>query len=115
SRQRDAFSQKDVSIIRQFGAHVAVALENARLYENSRRDAEAFETLAEIGRDVASMLDLDELLTHLGQLTKRLIEYRTFGLFLLNDDNELEIKIAVKYGETIHIPLIALGEGLVGY
>ena len=115
SRQRDAFSQKDVSIIRQFGAHVAVALENARLYENSRRDAEAFETLAEIGRDVASMLDLDELLTHLGQLTKRLIEYRTFGLFLLNDENELEIKIAVKYGETIHIPLIALGEGLVGY
>jgi sigma-B regulation protein RsbU (phosphoserine phosphatase) len=115
SQQRDAFSSEDVSIIRQFGAHVAVALENAQLYERSRLDAEAFETLAEIGRDVASILDLDELLTHVGQLTKRLIEYRTFGLFLLTDDNELEIKVAVKYGETVHIPRIALGEGLVGY
>jgi sigma-B regulation protein RsbU (phosphoserine phosphatase) len=115
SRDRDAFSLQDVAIVRQFGAHVAVALENARLYENSRRDAEAFETLAEIGRDVASILDLEELLTHVGQLTKRLIEYRTFGLFLLTDNDELEIKVAVKYGETVHIPRIALGEGLVGY
>ncbi len=115
SRQRDLFRPSDVSIVRQFGAHVAVALVNARLYERSRLDAEAFETLAEIGRDVASILDVDELLTHIAQLTKRLIEYRTFGLFLLNNENELEIKVAVKYGETVHIPRIGLGEGLVGY
>ena len=115
SRNRDQFSPSDVSIVRQFGAHVAVALVNARLFERSRLDAEAFETLAEIGRDVASILDVDELLTRIAQLTKRLIEYRTFGLFLLTDSSELEIKVAVKYGETVHIPRIALGEGLVGY
>ena len=115
SRNRDQFSPSDVSIVRQFGAHVAVALVNARLYERSRLDAEAFETLAEIGRDVASILDVDQLLTRIAQLTKKLIEYRTFGLFLLNDENELEIKVAVKYGETVHIPRIGLGEGLVGY
>lgn len=115
SRNRDQFTQTDVSIVRQFGAHVAVALVNARLYERSRLDAEAFETLAEIGRDVASILDVDVLLKRIAQLTKKLIDYRTFGLFLLNADNELEIKVAVKYGETIHIPRIDLGEGLVGY
>jgi sigma-B regulation protein RsbU (phosphoserine phosphatase) len=115
SRNRDQFSAIDVSIVRQFGAHVAVALVNARLYERSRLDAEAFETLAEISTDVASILDLDEVLTRIAQLTKRLIEYRTFGLFLLNDNAELEIKVAVKYGETVDIPRIALGEGLVGY
>jgi phosphoserine phosphatase RsbU/P len=115
SHNRAQFTQGDVSIVRQFGAHVAVALVNARLYERSRFDAEAFETLADIGRDVASILDLDELLTRIAQLAKKLIEYRTFGLFLLTDANELEIKVAVKYGETVHIPRIALGEGLVGY
>jgi sigma-B regulation protein RsbU (phosphoserine phosphatase) len=115
SQERDLFTPSDVSILRQFGAHVAVALINARLYERSRLDAEAFETLAEIGRDVASILDLDELLSRIGQLTKRLIDYRTLGLFLLNDESELEIKVAVKYGETVHIPRIGLGEGLVGY
>ena len=115
SRNRNQFSPSDVSIVRQFGAHVAVALVNARLYERSRLDADAFETLAEIGRDVASILDVEELLTRIAQLTKRLIEYRTFGLFLLNDESELEIKVAVKYGESVHIPRIGLGEGLVGY
>jgi phosphoserine phosphatase RsbU/P len=115
SRNLNQFTASDVSIVSQFGAHVAVALVNARLYERSRRDAEAFETLAEIGGDVASILDVDELLTHIAQLTKRLIDYRTFGLFLLNDENQLEIKVAVKYGESVHIPRIALGEGLVGY
>jgi phosphoserine phosphatase RsbU/P len=52
SRNRDQFTQRDVAIARQFGAHVAVALANARLFERSRRDADAFETLAEIGRDL---------------------------------------------------------------
>ncbi len=115
SRNRDQFTHSDITIVRQFGAHVAVALVNARLYERSRLDADAFETLAEIGRDVASILDVDELLTHIAQLTKRLIEYRTFGLFLLNAESELEIKVAVQYGEFVQIPRIALGEGLVGY
>jgi sigma-B regulation protein RsbU (phosphoserine phosphatase) len=115
SRQRDQFTPSDVSIVRQFGAHVAVALVNAQLFERSRLDAEAFETLAEIGRDIASILDLDELLRRVAQFTRKLIEFRTFGLFLMNGQDELEIKVAVKYGESVHIPRIGLGEGLVGY
>ena len=43
------FTHRDVSILSQFGVQVASALVNARLYERSRLDAEAFETLAEIG------------------------------------------------------------------
>ena len=115
SRHRDHFTLRDVPILRQFAAHVAVALVNARLFERSRRDAEAFETLAEIGRDVASVLDLDELFTRIAQLTKRLIDYRTFGILLLNDAGELEIKLAVQYGEKVQVPRVRLGEGLVGY
>ena len=83
SRNRDQFTARDVAIVRQFAAHVAVALVNARLFERSRRDADAFETLAEIGREVASVLDLDELFARIAQLTKRVIDYRTFGILLL--------------------------------
>ncbi|MBA3296443.1 MAG: GAF domain-containing protein, partial [Acidobacteria bacterium] len=115
SQKREQFSHRDVSIVSQFGAQVAVALVNARLYERSRLDAEAFETLAEIGREVASVLDLEELFTRIAQLTRRLIDYRTFGIFLLNDIDELEIQVAVKFGEKVDVPRIRLGEGLVGY
>jgi sigma-B regulation protein RsbU (phosphoserine phosphatase) len=115
SRSRDQFTPRDVAIATQFAAHVAVALVNARLFERSRRDAEAFETLAEIGREVASILDLDELFGRIAQLTKRVIDYRTFGILLVTDDNQLEMKHAVQYGEKVDVPRVALGEGLVGY
>jgi sigma-B regulation protein RsbU (phosphoserine phosphatase) len=115
SRNRGQFSARDVAIVRQFAAHVAVALVNARLYERSRRDAEAFETLAEIGREVTSLLDLDQLFTTIAQLTKRVVDYRTFGILLLNEGGELEMKLAVQYGEKVTVPRVRLGEGLVGY
>ncbi len=116
SRNRDQFTLNDVAIVRQFGAHVAVALVNARLFDRSRRDAEAFETLAEIGRDVAAVLDVDELFSRIAQLTKRVIDYRTFGILLLNEvTGELEMKLAVQYGEKVEVPRVRLGEGLVGY
>jgi len=116
SRHRDQFTTRDVEIVRQFGAHVAIALVNARLFDRIRRDAEAFETLAEIGREVASVLDLDELFARIALLTKRVIDYRTFGILLLNEERgELEMKLALQYGEKVEVPRVLLGEGVVGY
>ena len=116
SRERDRYTDRDATILRQFAAHVATALVNAQLFERERQNVEAFELLAEIGREVASVLDLDELLSRIAQLTKRVIDYRTFGILLLNDARkELEMKVAVQYGEKVVLPKVALGEGLVGY
>jgi sigma-B regulation protein RsbU (phosphoserine phosphatase) len=110
------FNELDVTILRQFAAAVAVGIENARLFERERQYAETLETLAEIGREVSSILDLEALLTRLAQLTKRVIAYRTFGIMLYNDDtHELEMKLAVKYGEHTTHPPVTLGTGLTGY
>jgi len=116
SHRRDQFGVADVALVRQFAAHVAVALVNARLFERSRSDADAFETLAEIGREVAAVLDLDALFERVAQLTRRLIDYRTFGILLVNEEQgDLEMKLAVQYGEKVQVPRVRLGEGLVGY
>jgi phosphoserine phosphatase RsbU/P len=115
SHNRDQFSLSDVALLRQFGAHVAVALVNARLFERSRSDAEAFEMLAETGRDVAAILELDELFARIAQLMRRVIDYRTFGILLLSDEGVLEMQFAVQYGEKVEVPRVRLGEGLVGY
>jgi len=110
------YGERDVQILRQFGTHVAVAIENARLFEQARRDADAFETLAEIGSEVASLLELDELLPRIAQLARRFVQYRTFGILLLNAaTRKLEMRVAVQYGEKVQVPHVPLGEGLVGY
>ncbi len=116
SRTRDQYTDQDAAILRQFAAHVAVALANARLFERAHADAEAFEMLAEIGKEVASVLDLDQLLSNIAQLTRRVVDYRTFGILLFDAPHEeLEMKVAVQYGDRFEIPKVKLGEGIVGY
>ena len=110
------FTEADAEMLRQFGAHVAVAIENARLFEHEREYTDTLETLAEIAREFGAILNLDELLTKIANLTRRVIDYRTFGILLLNDETgELEMKVAVRYGDLVHLPRVKLGVGLVGY
>jgi sigma-B regulation protein RsbU (phosphoserine phosphatase) len=116
SEHSGAFTDRDEALLRQFAAHVAVAIENARLFRSERHYTETLETLAEIGREMSSILDLDVLLTRIASLTKRLIDYRTFGILLLNESTSmLEMKLAVRYGEENSAKSIKLGEGLVGW
>jgi phosphoserine phosphatase RsbU/P len=111
-----AFTVQDEALLRQFAAHVAVALENARLFRSERQYTDTLETLAEIGREMSSILDLDVLLTRIASLTKRLIDYRTFGILLLNEQTQtLEMKLAVRYGTDMSAKQVRLGEGLVGW
>ena len=110
------FTERDEAILRQFAAHVAVALENARLFERERQFSATLQTLAEIGHEVSSILDLDDLLERLAILVRRLVDYRTFGILLLNEaTSELEMKLAVRYGDKTSIPRIKLGMGITGY
>ena len=116
SETEGAFTPQDEALLRQFAAHVAVAIENARLFESEHQYVATLETLAEIGREMSSILDLDQLLTRIASLTKRLIDYRTFGILLLNEQSrELEMKLAVSYGKGAEKQHMKLGEGLVGW
>ena len=109
------FTPRDEATLLQFGAHVAVAIENARLFEREKTFAETFETLAEIGREVGAILDLEELLERLATLVHKVVAYRTFGIFLLDEARGvLEHKIAIQYGDVTGFPHLKLGEGLIG-
>ena len=110
------FTEEDEAMLRQFAAHVAVAIENAQLFEHEREYTSTLETLSEVAREFGAILQLDELLTRIATLTRRVIDYRTFGILLLNDETgELEMKVAVRYGDKITVPRVKLGVGLVGH
>ncbi len=110
------FTETDEAVLRQFGAHVAVAIENARLFEHEREYTSTLETLSDIAREFGAILNLDELLTRIASLTRRIIDYRTFGIILIDEETEeLEMKVAVRYGEKVDLPRLKIGSGLVGY
>jgi sigma-B regulation protein RsbU (phosphoserine phosphatase) len=111
-----AFTERDEEILTQFGVHIAQALANARMFEQEREYADTLETLTEIAREVAEILDVDELLSRVAILTKRVIDYRTFGILLVDESRQvLEAKVALQYGEKTSMLNVRLGEGLVGY
>jgi sigma-B regulation protein RsbU (phosphoserine phosphatase) len=111
-----AFTARDEEILAQFGVPVAQALVNARLFEQERQHTETLETLTEIAREVAAILDLDELLSRIAILAKRVVDYRTFGILLVNEaTQQVEPKVALQYGEKTSMLNIKIGEGLVGY
>lgn len=116
SDRAGAFTQRDEDILAQFGVHVAQAIANAHLFEQEREHAATLETLTVMAREVAAILDLDELLGHIAMLTKRVIDYRTFGILLINEaTHQLEPKVALQYGEKTSLLNIKIGDGLVGY
>jgi sigma-B regulation protein RsbU (phosphoserine phosphatase) len=53
------FTETDEAILCQFAAHVAVALENARLFEREREHTSTLETLSDIAREFGAILDGD--------------------------------------------------------
>ena len=110
------FTPRDEAMLRQFGAHVAVAIENARLFEREKAYVDTLETLAEIGREVAAILDLEQLLERVATLVHKVVSYRTFGIFLLDERRGLlEQKLAIRYGDHAGFPHLKLGEGLIGH
>jgi phosphoserine phosphatase RsbU/P len=116
SRNEGEFTPAEVETLRNFASAVAIAIENARLFESEREYSETLETLAAVGRDMATILDLDELLRHIAKSVKKVLPYRTFGILLLNEaGTHLEMRHAVRYDAQALEKRIAVGAGLVGY
>jgi sigma-B regulation protein RsbU (phosphoserine phosphatase) len=110
------FTETDELVLRQFAAYVAISIENARLFGHEREYTSTLEALADVAREFGSILNLDQLLKRIATLTRRIIDYRTFGILLMNEDGqELEMRVAVRYAEGESLPRVRVGEGLIGY
>src|SRR5947209_17520835 len=78
--------------------------------------AEVLSTLAEIGEEVNSSLDLDEVLARSAALIKRHIDYEIFGVLLIEGDGAfLRHRFAIGYSPELAANLrIPLGQGITG-
>ena len=71
-------------------------------------------TLFDLGRQVTSVLDLDDLLHQIPRLIARLISFDVFAVYLL-DQRRSELKVAYSVGYPQDAPgRLKLGEGVVG-
>ncbi len=82
------FTPEHERILNVLGNQLAIALENARLYDELRARTDEMETLIEIGHDINSILDLDQLLKQITPLLHRVIAFDTLSVGLIDDETE---------------------------
>ena len=76
------FDEDDLRLLQVLAGHAAVALENARLYEAQRREAESAKALLEFGRDLAAAEGLERVLERVVEGAAQLLSAPHAALWL---------------------------------
>jgi signal transduction histidine kinase len=88
------FDAEDEDLVGLLAAQAAVAIENARLYEASRRWSQQLEALNEVGNALATEIDLPRLLELIVRRLRELIDARLIALAVPRGDGTLVIEAA---------------------
>jgi diguanylate cyclase (GGDEF)-like protein len=80
------FSSEEAGLFASIGRQVSIALENSRLYTETRRKAQEFEALYQVSRTMASTLDLQNILTRISETVSSLLQAQAMSLMLLGPD-----------------------------
>ncbi len=116
SSHLDYFTRDQQNILTLLAGRLAIAIENARLFERSREQAETLILLHEVARDAGAILDVEAQLRRAAELAKRVIDYQIFSILLYDErDNTFHHRITVKFGERIQEKFaVPATEGIVG-
>jgi PAS domain S-box-containing protein len=127
--QRRRFTEADLELLTMFANHAAIAVENARLYEqaqneiNERSQAEEalrqrtaqLEALRQMGLELTAELDLDALLRSVVSRAVELLGGTEGGLYLYRPDQDvLEWAVATNPSIPALGTVLRRGEGLSG-
>ncbi|HYA08026.1 MAG TPA: HD domain-containing phosphohydrolase, partial [Gaiellaceae bacterium] len=88
------FDEDDVRLLEVLAGHAAVAVENARLYEAARREAEAATALLEFGRELATASGLQQILDRVAERTAGILGSPRTGVWL-EDEHGMLVPLAL--------------------
>jgi sugar diacid utilization regulator/putative methionine-R-sulfoxide reductase with GAF domain len=109
------FTEDEVEFLVSSASLVAGAIENARLYEESRRRVGELEHLRELGEAIAAAETLDDLLPAVASRSRELLRADACRLYLLDPSSEqLQLRASAPPGAESRaaIPLTELGPEL---
>ena len=93
------FSESEVTLLQAFGDQAALALENAQLYEQNRRQVEELSVLLELSRAVTGQLDRAALLEAIRVQAGRILDPANMAIVLRDEERgDLEVVLRVVDG-----------------
>lgn len=116
SRLVNAFTEKDATLAQTFANSAAIAIENARLFEEEIRRTRIIETLADIANEIATTREILPILDKITMRSLDLLRANNVAIYLLHDDNNT-MKVLSAQG-THRSELLSrslkIGEGITG-
>jgi diguanylate cyclase (GGDEF)-like protein len=91
------FDEDDVRLLEVLAGHAAVAVENASLYEAARREAESATSLLEFGRELATLVELDDIAARVTELSAEILDSRNTSFYLETDG---ELRLHAEHGHS---------------
>ena len=116
SQTRDAFDQANAELLEVLASQAAIAVTNARLYEQLRERVDAQQALAAISAEIAALHDPATVLQRTAEEALRLLRADTAIINPLEDNDALlgwPIAYAPADGAADDIP-VRMGEGISG-
>ncbi|RPH56387.1 MAG: GAF domain-containing protein, partial [Chloroflexi bacterium] len=116
SRTPDFFNEEHAAIAQTFANQAAIAMENARLFQEERRRSKIIEAMANIANEIALTQELAPALEKIAQHTLALLNALSVAIYLLQDDKQTIKIIAAQgaYREELLSHTIKIGEGITG-
>jgi sigma-B regulation protein RsbU (phosphoserine phosphatase) len=116
SRHLNYFTKDQQKIVTLLASRLVIAIENARLFQKVRTQAETLLVLNEVSREISSILDVEELLRRAAELVKRVIDYQIVSIMLYDEEQKVfRHRLDVKHGQRVQGKLrVAATEGIVG-
>lgn len=109
------FTADHERLVTAFVDQVAIALENARLYEGAIQNASRFETLYKLSQVVSANIRSEEIYPAIHEATSELMETEFFSISLVDEKAGLiEDVYMVDRGEPLPLSSRPLGQGLFG-
>lgn len=117
NHQSGNFSDQDLDVLIGLNNQIAVAVDNAHLYREVKREALEKDLLYDIGKKLSSSLTLDELLNAILESLRRVVDYNAGGVFLVDPERGQIESVSMSGYPTACDEKIRLkvGQGLIGH
>jgi GAF domain-containing protein/signal transduction histidine kinase len=116
SYEQHAFSQDDLRFVSTVASQAAIAINNARLFQERGRQIEELATFNEIGQELSAATRYDDLIELLYRQTSRLLDTTNFYVALY-DERRGEISFPLQYlrGQRITVDPVLLTNSPTAY
>jgi PAS domain S-box-containing protein/putative nucleotidyltransferase with HDIG domain len=114
SVERNFFTEEHAELLKAFTGQASLALQNARLFEQTERGFREFAALYETSQAIATQTDLSALLQTIVERAQALLNSASSGIYLYDSEKD-ELELSVDTGKHLTTGIrLKMGEGAAG-